>query len=213
MSRSSKYILVLSAFVLMSTCVVGQKIGYLGKRVSLTGVINISQKNLSGYDFHYHPQFVFLYTTARTRELKLTAGTFSTSERGGGIQRDVLNGTTFSIGVRSYRYKNFHSIAPVGKFWDIEIMYFNTTKTVFESPIYGEPRIETEYDYGFVLPTISFGRQVLLADMILLNMGIRAGTWPFVVVSGFDSYATKKVRNQVFKSNLGAFFLTVGILL
>ena len=212
MSRATKYAVVLSALILMSTLATGQKIGYLGKRVSLTAVMNISQKELSGYDFHYHPQFVLLYTAARTRELKLTGGTFSTPERFGGTQRPVLSGTTISIGVRSFRYKNFHAIAPIGKFWDFEIMYFNTTNTVFESPGSGEASIETEYNYNFVMPMISFGRQVLLSDVILLNMGIRVGTWPFKVNDG-DARYHGTVRNRVFMSNLGSFFLTVGILL
>jgi hypothetical protein len=112
-----------------------------------------------------------------------------------GTEIDAKN---FSLFFRSFRYDKFGSLAPIGRFWGLELEYNDWVYNGRVSESGGGSRENTGLEQDFVMPYLLLGYQGLLFKKITFTSTFKLGTFPLRI----DEASTSLTSTDILLSKL-----------
>jgi hypothetical protein len=205
----------ITIFIFLSVFIYAQPKGYFGKTIYADICMNIPMTQFSMIsNGEALRQFDLSLNKVISQNKELTfSGCYFWNNRyndKNDIDPQLGDITTLEIGLRKYKNRRYCSIAPIGRFYEIDFDFMMIKNTGYTN--YGTPdETLTRSSANYLQPCVKFGRQTVFHNRIICSAGFKLGLYPINI--GEKDNLSFSSPGYFFTRNMINVFYSVGILL
>jgi hypothetical protein len=207
--------ILFTAFIFSSVFIYAQPKGYFGKTIYADICMNMPMtqfSRISNGDAIRQFDLSLNKVVSHNKELTFSGCYFWNNRYNdkSDIDPQLADITTFEMGLRKYKSRRYCSIAPIGRFYEIDFDLLMIKNTQYSN--YGTPDETFKCSYAtYLQPCIKFGRQTIFYNRIICSAGFKLGIYPVNI--GEKDNASISSPGYYFLRNMINVFYSVGILL